>query len=73
MILCNSQVELLVSKKGHIVFLEYEERNAKNKNVFEPKPLFSRHRYRSNVCNTVLCPISSFKDHKACPLNCSST
>ena len=53
MILCNSQVVLLVSKKGPIVYMEYEERNAKNKNVFEPKPLFSRHRYRSNVCNTV--------------------
>ena len=52
MILCNSQVELLVSKKGPI-FLEYEERNAKNKNVFELKTLFSRHRCRSSVCNTV--------------------
>ena len=52
MIMCKSQVELLVSKKIPI-FLGYEERNAKNKNVFEPKPLFSRHRCRSNVCNTV--------------------
>ena len=52
MILCNSQVDLLISKKGPNV-LKYEERNAKNKNVFDPKPLISRHRCRSNVCYTV--------------------